>query len=338
MARRYSNSRAGRRRAGPRLSARPVLRKLTFLASLPALALAVSCDGRPLRLAAPTVPDAAAGADAALDAGAPAADAPPASYRGFVVAKVDQDPTPNGSGFQTLADFAADPSIQIACTSNMPGAENCCCATGIDLPLPNPPDADVITVASVDTGRALALLTPGKPTVDGGVVSSTLQGTSDLGIGWYPKPGVYPWTPSKPWNPGDLLRVSAPGDTVSAFAGSLRTGALLSGVTPALDGAAPLVIDRSQDFTISWPPEGLAGETVLLTVRQISSSAVRACFCSGPDNGKLTVGASVLGPYTTDQLDAGIQLERLITTTVTSDNAIIDLVGAVAVGGQVQFR
>jgi hypothetical protein len=254
------------------------------------------------------------------------------------MAKVDQDPTPNGAGFQTLADFAADPSIQIACTSNMPGAENCCCENGIALPLPNPPDAAVITVASVDSGRALALLTPGKPTVDGGVVSSTLQGTSDLGAAWYPRAGVYPWTPSQPWNPGDVLRVSAPGATVDAFAGSLQTGALLSGVTPALDAAAPLVIDRSQDLTISWPPEGRPGETVLLTLRQIAPTAVRACFCTGPDDGKLTVGASALGPFTTDQLEAGIQLERLITTTVTSDNAVIDLVGAVAVGGQVQFR
>ena len=109
--------------------------------------------------------------------------------------------------------------------------------------------------------------------------TSGYQGTSDLGPGWYALPGLYDYTASGEWFAGDAIAVAGGGSDVLGFEGTLHTGAALAGVALPI-GPDAVVIDRSQAFQVSWTPEGLANEQVLLTLRQITSDSVDACFCS----------------------------------------------------------
>jgi hypothetical protein len=184
----------------------------------------------------------------------------------------------------------------------------------------------------------LVALAPAVPIVEGGTTMTTLQGTWDLGAQWWAYPGVYPDADSGAWNPGDALRVSASGGEVAPFSGTLQTGALLSGVTPAI-GTTPLVIDRTQDLQVSWTPEGRAGENVLLAVQQFTASGGLTCYCEAADPaGRVTVSATLLGQFDTQQPSGRIRVERLITSTAPCANATIDLVGEVSQTGDVSFR
>jgi hypothetical protein len=168
------------------------------------------------------------------------------------------------------------------------------------------------------------------------------QGTWDLGDAWATLPGDYPFETAGFWDPGEAMHVSATGGAVHAFSGTLQTGALLSGVTPSLpslSGPVSLVIDRTQPFHIAWDPEGLSDESVVLWLQQFRSDGSLTCWCSVPDTAaELTVDTSVLGQFDVQQLSAVIQLERLITRTVSSDDAIVALVGEVAKNDEIAFQ
>ena len=289
----------------------------------------------------------------ATDAGATpdAPDAPPA-YHGFVLAKVTQaDATNAQASYAAFADFAEGPpapqptSGGEACsnTGSHFGAGGCCCQSGIATPWPGPPpDAAALTISVGAGAGASATLLPEMLIVDANSTSLKLHGTLDLGIAWSNSPGVYPVTDLPPWSPGQDLHVAAPGHQVAAFAATLRTGALLAGISPALDGAAvsgaAVSIDRARDFVISWTPDaGVTGATVVLTLRQVAISAV-ACSCVASDAaGTMTVDAALLQHFAPGQPGGSIQLARLTTTTLTNDNAAIDLVGAVARVGTATF-
>jgi hypothetical protein len=47
---------------------------------------------------------------------------------------------------------------------------------------------------------------------------------------------------------------------------------------------------------------------------------------------------SLLGGFTTDQLSANVRLERLVTTTASSDDATVELVGQVALTAPLTFH
>jgi hypothetical protein len=129
--------------------------------------------------------------------------------------------------------------------------------------------------------------------------------------------------------PGRAIAVVAGGADLDGFEGTMHTGAALTGVTPPI-GSGPIVIDRSQDLHVSWTPEGLADEEVLLTVRQIATDSVIACFCSAPDSaGELTVDKAVLATFGVEQLSCTMELERALTSTVLTDDAVVDLVSEV---------
>jgi hypothetical protein len=287
--------------------------------------MAVSCGN--------TKPLATDGGGVTPEAGAP--DAPgDAVYYGVVLAKVTEDAITNS--YAAYADFVTGQPFGVGgCMDSWPQSGDCCCLRGIATPYPiQPPDAADMTFTGAG-GGVLATLPGAPPSTNG---SLTLQGTSDLGPLWYVSPGGYRWTDSLPWNAGDVLQVQAAGRDVAPFAGELRTGALLDGIRPAL-GGAPVVIDRGQDFSVAWTPDADRDATVLLTMRQIATNSVTACFCEAPDSaGSLTVATDLLGFYQTDQLSGDIQLERLVVTSVRGPNANVDLIGAAAVAGQMIFR
>jgi hypothetical protein len=293
---------------------------------------AVSCGN--------TKPLATDGGDVTPDAGNPAPDAGApdahgdAVYYGVVQAKVAMNATT--TDYSAYADFVTGQPFGLSgCMENWPSSGDCCCLRGIPTPLPiQPPDAADMTLTGPG-GGVLATLVGGSTSTDG---SLTLQGTDDLGVWWYVSPGGYPRADSQPWSPGDVLQVRAAGGAVAPFAGALRTGALLDGITPAL-GGAPLVIVRGQVFSVAWTPDTGRDATVLLIMRQIATTSVTTCFCEAPDSaGSLAVGTDLLGFYETDQLSGDIQLERLVVTSVRGPNANVDLIGAAAVAGQVTFR
>jgi hypothetical protein len=247
-------------------------------------------------------------------------------YTGVVAATLLQGgPTDT---YDAFADFQSGPSLGVGvCPS---GEIGCCCLLGIATPLPEqPPDAATLTLASGEGAGTLATLTPS---------ASALQGTWDLGDAWATRPGDYPVVTSKPWSPGESLRVSATGGAVHAFSGTLETGALLSGVTPPI-GPAPIDVDRTVPFEVSWAPEGKSNASVLLMLQQFRTEGVATCYCFVPDAAsQMAMPASLLGNFTTDQLSANVRLERLVTTTASSDDATVELVGQVAQAAPLTFH
>jgi hypothetical protein len=168
-------------------------------------------------------------------------------------------------------------------------------------------------------------------------VSLNLYGTTELGRwGFVVKSGYPPAMNLSPWNPGDELTVSASGDQVHAFTGTLHVGGALVGLTPSFFGGS-LAIDRTKDLVVSWTPED-AGEDVSLYLTQ---GLGLNCFCAVADSaGSLTVDTGVLSQFTPSEdagLEGAITVERLRITPVHTDNATIDLVGAVQMTAQASF-
>jgi hypothetical protein len=286
--------------------------------------------------------DAGAAGDAASEADVGGA----ATYSGVVVAS--QYTSDMGSTYSAFTMFSTGSAFALGgCTGGADVAACCACESGI--PTPDPfrviPDAGTVRLATAD-GMTIATMAPTYSTVDdAGSVSSSLYGTWDLGLwGFGPVSDYAEAMTLPPWNPGDALTVTASGDQVHAFSGTLLTGGRLQGVTPAMDGAT-VTIDRATPLVVSWTPEG-EDEDVGLLLQQTTPDSYVNCFCAVPDSaGSVSVDTSVLAGFVTTE-DAGLQaqlagsiaLERLRTTRITSDNATIALVGEVQTSGKVMFR
>ncbi len=253
--------------------------------------------------------DAVTGAD--LDTGT-ADTSPEAMYSEVVLAMITHDEVT--TSYVSRAVLTTGPRPPIG------GCPNCCC--GVEergLPLPGkPPDAGRITIAAATGATNLATLDD----------SGDLYGMSDLGWSWFVPLSDYAPVDSQPWSPGDALRVLATGNEVESFSGALQMGPSLDGVTPPI-GPSPVIVDHSQAFEVSWTPEGKGDATVLLSLPYDGG----ICYCDAPDSaGRLVVGANLLSPISAGQ-NVEIKLARLTISTVTSDNATIDLVGAVIQAG-----
>jgi hypothetical protein len=126
--------------------------------------------------------------------------------------------------------------------------------------------------------------------------------------------------PSVTWTPGDMLSISAAGDTVQAFTGSLTTADDFAGVTPAPSTTATPV-PLSSDFAISWTAGNGTNVTALLAVKsgtitcQVSDSA-----------GTVSVPSALRGKLTTMQ-EGVLTLSRSVSTKVSGSNATVTLFG-----------
>ncbi|HJX52801.1 MAG TPA: hypothetical protein VJ801_08555 [Polyangia bacterium] len=293
------------------------LRPLTRWSVVALLAGAVGC-GKGLRADV----DAAVGGDdgpidaatsADLDTGT-ADSSSEAMYSGVVLAMITHDEVTTSCVSRAVFTTGPRPAIG--------GCPRCCCGVeerGLPYPV-KPPDAGRITIAAAAGATTLATLVPWA-FVDG---YGKFYGMSDLGWSWFSPLSDYGPVDSQPWSPGDALRVVAAGNEVESFSGALQTGAPLAGIMPPI-GPSPVVLDRSQDFEVSWTPEGKGDATVLLSLPRSGS----ICYCDAPDSaGRLVVDANLLSPLSVEQ-NGKIKLARLTISTVASGNATIDLVGAV---------
>ena len=252
-------------------------------------------------------------------------------YSGVVLARTTQSGT-TSSSYGAFVDLTSEyPFYLDSCPGLGPSAGSCCCMIGMSTPMPiQPPDGATVTLTSADGASTLATLLPSTPTSTTTTIGLQTYGAWDLGRWGAVVPGCYAPVGSQPWNPGDALRVSATGNQVHAFSGTLQTGSLFSGVTPSI-GSAPLVIDHSQNFEVSWTPEGRDNESVLLRLGSVPDF----CYCTVPDSAaKVIVDSSLLSPGGTST----ITLERLVISTASSDNATITLIGAVELSGEVTFQ
>ncbi|HYQ27597.1 MAG TPA: hypothetical protein VER04_10260 [Polyangiaceae bacterium] len=242
-----------------------------------------------------------------------------ATYAGAVLAMLtEHDGT---ESYVARAVFAAGPRPTIG------GCPQCCCSsTDRGLPLPDkPPDASRITLLPTAGGAALATLVP-ELFEDG---HGAVHGMIDLGWSWFAALSDYAAAPSQAWKAGDVLEVTALGNEVEPFSGMLRAGPALSGVTPAI-GSAPLVVDHTQPFEISWTPEGDANAIMLLGI----PNADGVCYCDAPNSaGSLVVDSALLSAAAGE-----ISLARLTISNVASKNASVDLVGAIVQRGPVEVR
>jgi hypothetical protein len=276
------------------------------------------------------------------DQGSKEAGPTTAHYDGVVLATVTQSEKKNSYG--VYADFVPRPRpIWVAGASQAAGAAGpCSCASGLGDPCGSggPPDAGRVTVESTG-GATLAALTPASETQSGSSFTGSFFGTPDLGVSeWSKYPGSYDSVGSLSWTPGESLRVAATGDQIHSFSGSLKTGALLAGVSPAM-GAAPVTVERSRDLEVSWTPVGSGNDEVVLVLEQITGGSVTICTCSTVDSsGHVGVESKLLTQFQTEQqaLSSTILLGRTTTTSVSGDNATIALVSENLVTGKVVFE
>lgn len=236
-----------------------------------------------------------------------------AVYSGVVLAMITRYEA--STSYVARAVFTAGPRPAVG------GCPHCCCgSTDHGLPVPQkPPDAGKIAILAAAGANTLATLVPA-PFEDG---SGMYYGMSDLGWPWFAPLGDYAPVDVQAWSPGDALRVLATGNEIESFSGVLETRRPLSGVEPPI-GLSPVVIDHTRAFEVSWTPEGNGDTTILLSVPYAGG----ICYCDARDSaGRLVVDASLLTPLSAEKKGT-IKLARLTISTVSSNNATVDLVGA----------
>jgi hypothetical protein len=132
-----------------------------------------------------------------------------------------------------------------------------------------------------------------------------------------------PPTTALTWNAADMLSVSAAGDTVHAFSGSVAAVGLFAGVTPALSVITPTAITRSQDFTITWTA-GAGNISLSLSATKNLSTPDGAIVCTAADTGTMTVPTALLTQFSTG--DKGfVILTRTASSDASNDNATITI-------------
>jgi hypothetical protein len=232
---------------------------------------------------------------------------------------------------QSQSIFAAFPAFGGPIYTPSATAPGCACHAHNGIADPPPfSNAGTITIASPDCGPSLATL--------------TYSGGDS-----YPYMGMS----SPSWSPGSVLDVSATGgmaasnlsNGISAFTGTLQTVVPPAVLSPAIFGpsAQPTALPLDQPLVVTWTPEGLPGETVLVYVSQINEGFAE-CMCVAPDAaGTLTIAASSL--MQTFQASANASeaasatWSRSVVSRVADGSAQeVDLVGQVELDGSVLFQ
>jgi hypothetical protein len=220
----------------------------------------------------------------------------------------------NNTTYTASAAFFATPdggtTSSGACTGTQVGS---CCYTppsdgGTTGPTPTAVSAGGITIKDGNT-------TIGTMTPNGTTYPALSSGTTN----------------TLKWTDGDSLAVSAAGDTVHAFSGSVTSVALLAGVTPALSFAPGTTISKSQNFTISWTA-GTGAISLVLT--QTAAQGVITCSAT-TDPGTLTVDKSLLANFTA--LTGAIVLSRTSTADASPDNADVTLSSSTSTTGSTAY-
>jgi hypothetical protein len=231
-----------------------------------------------------------------------AADAGPGTpYVGYVNALAGED---LGAGFFPVGTVSLTPSTSVAslCASPATVSGECCYSPHVLLPPSQYSGVGAGTLTVSDQSNVIASMTP-----EGSAVQ-------------------YLGTATQPWNPGDLLHVTASGGVIHPFEGSLQTpGTFVA--TPSISQG--VVIDRSKDFVATWVRDSNAGETVTLYI--VVSPGTLTINCQASDDaGQITIPAELLantpagGSIITNQY-------RDVRATVTADNATVYLAAATVI-------
>jgi hypothetical protein len=137
------------------------------------------------------------------------------------------------------------------------------------------------------------------------------------------------------WMPGDTLNVSAAGDTVHLFSGSVTAVALFANIAPTMSDITPATVSRSANYTVTWTA-GTGNITLILTATKGTASD-GDIVCTGTDSGTMTVDSSLLGNFSAN--DTGtVSLERAIQSNPSDDNATITLTSSTSSSGQVRYQ
>jgi hypothetical protein len=271
-----------------------------------------------------SAPDASAGPDSGLvdsppgpDTGASDSQAP---YQGSVTVSVA---TAASKTFAIAPAFFAGPPRQVI----LPGA--CSIQEPSDA---TAPDAGAVTYVSAGTVTVIGA-------GDAGALV-TLDPTSGIYA-----PATNPPTTSLVWNPRDVLDVSAAGGAFSAFSAPLQTLPDFAGVTPTVGSGSPVVIDSSQDWTLSWTPDTFApqmyGEYVHLTlVISTGTTLVTTIVCDVLDlAGSVVVPKSYFTmPTPTAGDSAVVILTRHLADTVPNVSGVIFFDSYVTLTGTATIR
>jgi hypothetical protein len=237
-----------------------------------------------------------------------------APYYGVLSATITTTAPFNTNQYAAVAVFgpAADYTAPGATCSGTKAGDCCFVAppapsdAGTDAGAPAPVLAGIITWNASGDAGTLATMTPS----NGSYAAVTNPPTSGL-----------------TWNAGDALGVAATGDTVHPFSGTLKTGALLAGVTPSLGGFH--VINRGQNYQLSWTKDASAGQNVTLVLSATKGTTAEGTItCVVPDSqAQVTVESTLLGHFSAGD-NAALTLSRTLHSSASADNASIHLVGS----------
>jgi hypothetical protein len=145
----------------------------------------------------------------------------------------------------------------------------------------------------------------------------------------------YPPERDVPCNQPGTLEVSAAGDEVHAFTGHLPI------VTPHTFTSAPsdAAIDRDRDFVLRWIADPRPGMTAVIALQgeDTRGGPIPSATCRVAEaGGTVTFPAALLKGFPAGSA-ALVVARRSSTTTVTPDNAEIDLTGAAMTVVYVRF-
>jgi hypothetical protein len=229
------------------------------------------------------------------------------------------------SGLYTIAgDFFATPDAgtPTACPSPSVLSGSCCYT----------PPAVASDAGASDAGT-LAL-------VSAGVITFT-DGTTPLAAISPGTDGAYAVGSDKnvtvKWTPGDKITVSAAGDVVKAFTGSLTTVDDIAGVTPALSLTTEATVPIASNLDVTWTAGNATSMVVLLTAVK-GKAGDGSILCDVADSaGTVSVPTALLSKLTTGDVGT-ITLTRSTVTTVTGSNATVELVGTATASGLLKYQ
>jgi hypothetical protein len=207
-------------------------------------------------------------------------------------------------------------------TGNGKPAPGCQCANALGVALPGPVGTAGTLSLAIAGGAALGTLAPSPVDADG---------SYDLGAN-------YAYAGS-PWPSGAELQLEAMGyaGQVLPFTVTFPTPVDFANLSPDLAVPGAVSVSLSQDFVISWTPEGEPGESVALELTDNEG----ACQCYALDSaGEITITAAELGTAfpSNGPTAPSMNIARVLTTTATVGNTALTMAGRTSVSGIVSFQ
>lgn len=143
-----------------------------------------------------------------------------------------------------------------------------------------------------------------------------------------------PPTAALTWAAGDSIAISAVGDTVHAFSGTVTAAALFAAITPAFSFTATTV-PRGADYVLTWTAG--TGTVTLIASALKGAASDGTIICSATDTGTMTIPTALLSMFTA--ADTGdLSLTRTIPADASVDNATITLSSSTSALGLVKYQ